>query len=261
MKLIALPLSKSSPAKNIFFHCHLPSNSPFAPAPFPAGSLQHNLYSRLEKVGTSAVKYWDSLSTQPESSIRGRIYSTGNSILDRISSEEWFLKEVPKLNNPRQLVDKFGKVSLCHPRRLDQSLIQSQLHQLISKRLKIHQRGLYLSVAALPASIAFSIVPGPNLPLFYNIFRLHAHYTAFHAAKSISWLIENNAISYEQDDVLEHCFITNVNEGLPEEDIYVNDIVPESLILRIAKAAENYGGGPGLHQELDRAVRQLHSMK
>ncbi|KAJ1557801.1 hypothetical protein HK096_005273, partial [Nowakowskiella sp. JEL0078] len=173
--------------------------------------------------------------------------------MDRISSEEYFLKEVPGLPvNAVEVLKKIGKIPVKHPQFLSEAYVQESLGKLVKTRLKTHKSGIYLSAAALPFSFAFSIIPGPNIPLFYNIFRLHSHYTAYNGAKTIDWLIKNNSISYEADEYLDACLISE-KSNLPDNQGIIN----EEMVLRLVNAAENYGGGPSLHLELDRALTSV----
>ncbi len=58
----------------------------------------------------------------------------------------------------------------------------------------------------LPFSLAFGIIPGPNLPLAFNAFRLYSHWRAKRGCESILLLHEQKRLQVVSDPSYSECF-------------------------------------------------------
>ncbi|XP_024392415.1 uncharacterized protein [Physcomitrium patens] len=123
---------------------------------------------------------WSELGAQPSGSIRHRIYSAGQNLLNRLPAEEQFLKTVPK-DTP--------KVELVFPSSLNPRLVRRRLRHLAHCGTVYHQRLMYGSIALLPFTVLLGILPLPNVVFFWNLFRSHAHWRAFQSSTRLKMLL------------------------------------------------------------------------
>jgi hypothetical protein len=62
-------------------------------------------------------------------------------------------------------------------------------------------------------------VPGPNLPLAYNIFRLYSHSKAKKGCETFAYLIEHKLLNIKKDPEYEACFPSKMDSPLTAEII------------------------------------------
>ena len=100
------------------------------------------------------------------------------------------------------------------------------------------------SLIWLPFSIAFGIIPGPNLPLAYNAFRLYSHWRAKRGCESILLLHENNRLQVVDDPTYTDCF-SGQNQ---------DTTLSKQVIEKLAAHAQN---DEGLKEFLDRSIHYM----
>ncbi|RKO90585.1 mitochondrial K+-H+ exchange-related-domain-containing protein [Blyttiomyces helicus] len=221
-------------------------------APTTAPSTTDPFLHRLLRNGVAkAVSQWDRLAVKPEGSVMKRVYVAGNNLMDRIPAEEWFLKVVPQ--RPRdadgRVVDfrewKDFKVVVSHPTILHSTQLHTSLTTLTATALPFHRKRLTLSVLLLPFSTLFMIVPGPNIPLFWNLFRVYSHWRALEGAKTLHALHSSGAIVCVPDPVIDECLLAwdEEKEGL----------IPDAVVKAFV---EREMGGPHLEREVERVRKQ-----
>ena len=66
-------------------------------------------------------------------------------------------------------------ITIIHDKESTPKLALEQL----AKKVKYYQQWYYLSFAGLPFSMLFTVMPGPNVVLLYNLFRLYSYKHAF----------------------------------------------------------------------------------
>ncbi|KAG0628545.1 hypothetical protein M758_1G035000 [Ceratodon purpureus] len=149
----------------------------------------------IESFATAKMhKNWSELGAQPIGSFGHRMHSLGQSLLNRLPAEEQFLKTVPK-DTP--------KVELVFPSSLNPRLVRRRLRYLAHRGSLYHQKLLYGSISLLPFSVLFGILPGPNVFLFWNLFRAHAHWRALQGSTRLKMLLtegETEASTAEIDE-------------------------------------------------------------
>ncbi|KAI8801379.1 mitochondrial K+-H+ exchange-related-domain-containing protein [Cladochytrium replicatum] len=266
MSLLVVPLSKS-PSSYVCFAA-VADSLKAAVASSPSATKNSSYFQQKStQISTSlshrvdqAIQQWDQLAHAPEKSIKGRIYAGGNALLDRIPVDESFVKAIPSLPAhimtanppPSDFLKTLGTIPLLHPTFVPSELVTTHIAGLTTHRIAYHKRLQYLSVGALPFSMAFVVVPGPNLPLFYNLWRLHAHYTALNGARTLEYLTKSTLVkptpSATLDGILSKDPAFGEDKGSP---VALSETTIEELV-------NEFGGEekPQLHQYLDRARRQ-----
>ncbi|KAG1186988.1 hypothetical protein G6F35_014535 [Rhizopus arrhizus] len=133
---------------------------------------------------------------------------------------------------------------------------------------------MYYSAYWVPLSCTFVIVPLiPNIPLAYNLFRLYSHYKAYHGADSLSSLVNQGQLTYQQDEQLnallnQHSFVSSgdlefsqeIRQGFLEKkpnlkllEHDLEGVLNNSDIKLIGETLDT----PGLELELNRARSQI----
>ncbi|KAJ3370752.1 hypothetical protein GGF31_003775 [Allomyces arbusculus] len=111
---------------------------------------------------------WTQLGAATAPAWQQSVHARGTAVLARLPWEETLAKH---LDHPDALV-------LYHPARVESRSAERQLVGLLRERLVFHQRWRKYAACGLPASVAAGILPGPNLPLLYNAFRVYSHHVA-----------------------------------------------------------------------------------
>ncbi|KAG0589799.1 hypothetical protein M758_1G046100 [Ceratodon purpureus] len=134
---------------------------------------------------------WSDLGAQPSGSIRHKVFSVGQNLLNRLPAEEQFLKKVPK-DTP--------KVELIFPSSLNPRLVRRRLRHLAHYGTVYHRRLMYGSISLLPFTVLLGILPIPNVVFFWNIFRAHSHWSALQSSTRLKLLLtegEDEALTSE----------------------------------------------------------------
>lgn len=142
-------------------------------------------------VSTKMQTKWSDLGAQTKGSIRHRIYSVGQNLLNRLPAEEQFLKKVPK-DTP--------KVELIFPSSLNPRLVRRRIRHLAHCGTVYHRRLMYGSMSLLPFTVLLGILPVPNVVFFWNIFRAHSHWSALQSSTRLTLLLtegKNEALKAE----------------------------------------------------------------
>ncbi|KAJ1982810.1 hypothetical protein H4R35_000169 [Dimargaris xerosporica] len=141
-----------------------------------------------------ATRKWEALAEAEPHTWRRRLYATGTGLMDKTDYHEWFLKSVPSRGDAGDL----QTMAVHYPPLLDGSQVQAQLVHMVKERKPYHRRYLTLSCLWLPLSLSFGLVPLiPNIPLFYNLFRVYSHYKAHQGAEHLDWLLTNGHIELD----------------------------------------------------------------
>ncbi|KAF9360445.1 hypothetical protein BGX34_007769 [Mortierella sp. NVP85] len=150
--------------------------------------------SYLNRSTAWAGNKWESLSTAKPETMKYKLHGAGSRMLEKLEHQEIFLKEVPFL----------------YPSSLKEPHVQAEFEALLKQRIPYHRKNMMYSASWVPVTSLFTLVPFvPNIPLFYNTFRLWSHWKAYHGAKHLETLLKNGSITFQPSDVL--------NLGLPHD--------------------------------------------
>ncbi|CAG8630334.1 2_t:CDS:2 [Funneliformis mosseae] len=207
MKIFAIPIIKNRTT----YYCHHKSKKA----------------TTLTKLTNYATKKWDALSNVDKKSLKGRIYITGQRLLDKMDYQEYFLKGVPMRE---ERGDDKSSVPLLYPSDvITPELTVDSLQRLLESRLPYHRKYMIYSALFVPLSSTFTIVPIlPNIPLFYNLFRLYSHYKAYKGAQHLSHVINDKRLVPTESKELNRIY-----NGLDLNDS--NNAIDEQRIHNIAK--------------------------
>ena len=194
-----------------------------------------SIQDRIDSLVDKASSKWEHLSKSEEGSMKRRLYSFGNRMMDRIDADEWFLKEVPRHAGD---AGAEHRVVIRYPVNLNQLDIEERLRALVRERISLHAKGKQMSLLALPFSIMFGIIPGPNLPLAYNLFRLYSHNKALNGAKYFDEHVLSSAVlSYRADEtlhtILQSSTLTSTGNQGNDEKVKETEANEESAVISI----------------------------
>ncbi|KAJ3280743.1 hypothetical protein HK104_000432 [Borealophlyctis nickersoniae] len=139
------------------------------------------------------------------------------------------------------------QVPVMFPSRLSPDQIRTHLSHLTETRIPYHSRYLRISILFIPLTSLFMVVPGPNVPLFWNLFRVYSHWKAREGLKTLQAMQEHGLLKLEQDERLERCL-----EGWnPDKE----EIIPDEIVKKVVKESE--WGGPVMERDVERVVMKV----
>ncbi|KAF9585866.1 hypothetical protein BGW38_000335 [Lunasporangiospora selenospora] len=170
--------------------------------------------------------------------MKRKLYGAGSKMLEKLEHQETFLKEVPA----KEDLAKATIVPFLYPSTLAEAKVQAEFKALVEQRIPYHRRYMIFSALWVPFTSLFTLVPlVPNIPLFYNAFRLWSHWKAYSGAKHLDLLLKNGALEYQPSDVLNYglqhdpefaVFFTGSNQlsirRNPRREPYLGPIISES---------------------------------
>ncbi|KAI9206758.1 mitochondrial K+-H+ exchange-related-domain-containing protein [Polychytrium aggregatum] len=281
MRIIVVPITKTARVYSAHFH---PASNLKEATRLPVSRLPPRVVDLSHRAVDFTIRQWDELGSAREGTWARRFYDFGNSVLDRIHAEEWFLKELPILPTPptpsspsslpssspssaaaaapqdtrpashshadpaqQRLWEAFHEpLTVFHPARLSTSQIQHELETLANRRTPYHQRLFILSTLLVPVSCLATILPGPNVFLAYNLFRVYSHWRAYQGARTLQHWTRNGLIRPKVDPRLD--------EAMASWNWDRVEVVEPQVIDRIVRAEL---GGLTLDRELERGRHQV----
>ncbi|KAG0255053.1 hypothetical protein BG011_005351 [Mortierella polycephala] len=181
MRIFLIPLSRSTK----MLHCH--------------STLTPSATSYLNRATTWASMKWESLSQAPPDGMKRKLYVAGTRMLEKIEHQETFFKEVPSKEDAAII----STVPFMYPSALKEAQVQAEFRTIVSQRIPYHRKYMIYSALWVPVTSLFVIVPiVPNIPLFYNTYRLWSHWKAYNGAKQLDLMVKNGNIAFQPSDVL-----------------------------------------------------------
>ncbi|KAF9330210.1 hypothetical protein BG006_006828 [Podila minutissima] len=134
--------------------------------------------------------------------MKRKLYGAGSKMLEKIEHQEVFLKGIPAKEDIPDTTAK-TMVPLEYPSALKEAQVRAEFATFIEQRVPYHRKYMILSALCVPVTSLFTIVPlVPNIPFFYNAFRLWSHWKAYSGAKHLAFHVKNGSIHYQACDVL-----------------------------------------------------------
>jgi len=150
----------------------------------------------IDRILSKTSETW----TKWESADKGwqkKVTTYGNQLFRRIPFEEWGLKTLPPLTKTREKeMIESGRLrfDVVFPGKfMRESRVLGVLERLAMERQGLHKRKLWQSVAWMPVTVPFALVPVvPNLPFFYLCFRAYSHYRALYGGKLLARVLRGS---------------------------------------------------------------------
>ncbi|KAJ0074744.1 hypothetical protein Patl1_33872 [Pistacia atlantica] len=129
---------------------------------------------------------WVGLETAPQGSLKNKIHGLGLKLLARVKPSEIFLKSISK---------EVTNLEVNYPSSLNARLVRRRLRHIARRGTIIHKNYLYGSVSLLPLTFAFSVLPLPNIPFFWILFRTYSHWRALQGSEKLLLLVSDHSQS------------------------------------------------------------------
>lgn len=150
-----------------------------------AGGWRQGSEDALRRLGRrlqrEAGAFWADAAAAPRESVKGRVHALVDGALARVPSEETFLRDIAAgLDAVPQ------PLQVHYPDSVGLDAMRAQLHALADVGASYHRRWLIASAAALPFTFALTVIPGPNVFLYYNVYRTFSHWRALSGARALA---------------------------------------------------------------------------
>ncbi|KAK9060546.1 hypothetical protein SSX86_021250 [Deinandra increscens subsp. villosa] len=135
-------------------------------------------------------KAWSGLEKAPPGSFKNKIHSLGLRLLSRVKPSEIFLKSIPK---------QLTGVEVVFPSSLNARLVRRRLRHIALSGTIVHKNYFYGSITLLPATSAFAVLPLPNVPFFWMLFRTYSHWRALKGSEKLLELVSDSTKNQKKD--------------------------------------------------------------
>lgn len=160
---------------------------------------------------------WTSLEKAAAGSLKNKLHGLGLRLLSRVKPSEIFLKSIPK---------DVTCVDITYPSSLNARLVRRRLRHIASRGTIIHKKYLYGSVTLLPLTSFFMVLPLPNIPFLWVLFRTYSHWRALQGSENLLRLVTNSSHQQKSDkgaadksaNIKDNC-ISSPWVLLPSEDL------------------------------------------
>ncbi|CAN6470286.1 unnamed protein product [Victoria cruziana] len=125
---------------------------------------------------------WSNLAKAPVGSIKSKIHGFGQRLLARVQPSELFLKSISK---------EITGLQIIFPRSLNPRLVRRRLRHVAIMGNVYHRRFFYGSVSMLPFTAIFTVLPLPNVPFFWILFRAYSHWQAIQGSARLLSLVSD----------------------------------------------------------------------
>ncbi|XP_010917341.1 uncharacterized protein C23H3.12c isoform X2 [Elaeis guineensis] len=130
---------------------------------------------------------WIGLEKAPAGTFKSKIHSLGLRLLSRVKPSEIFLKSVTK---------DITEVEITYPSSLNPRLVRRRVRHIAMRGAAIHKRYFYGSVALLPFTTVLAVLPLPNIPFFWILFRAYSHWRALKGSERLLLLVSDCSRSW-----------------------------------------------------------------
>ncbi|XP_031386449.1 uncharacterized protein C23H3.12c isoform X2 [Punica granatum] len=168
---------------------------------------QSNAELLIDFVSNKMNRAWMGLEKAPEGTFKNKIHGLGLRLLARVKPSEMFLKSITK---------EVSSVEITYPPSLNARLVRRRLRHVAKRGTIIHRKYFYGSVSLLPLTTAFTVLPLPNIPFFWILFRTYSHWRALQGSEKLLELVSDSSAA-------------NVNEGEHEHD-KLKDAIPDRFV-------------------------------
>ncbi|KAL6888502.1 hypothetical protein ACP4OV_009528 [Aristida adscensionis] len=125
---------------------------------------------------------WIGFESAPKGSMKSRIHSLGLTLLSRVRPSEVLLKSVTK---------DVSALEIVHPASINPRLVRRRLRHIAVRGASVHKKFLYGSVCLLPVTSVFMVLPLPNIPFFWMLFRAYSHWRALQGSERLQLLVSD----------------------------------------------------------------------
>ncbi|XP_048419932.1 uncharacterized protein LOC125468333 [Pyrus x bretschneideri] len=151
-----------------------------------ANPLAVNAELLVDFVSTKMNIAWIGLEKSPRGSFKNKIHGLGLKLLSRVKPSEIFLKSIS---------NEVTGVEVKYPSSLNARLVRRRLRYIAMRGSIIHRKYLYGSVTLLPLTSACAVLPLPNIPFFWCLFRTYSHWRALKGSERLLKLVSDSSVA------------------------------------------------------------------
>lgn len=82
-------------------------------------------------------------------------------------------------------------LEIVHPASINPRLVRRRLRHIAVRGAAIHKKYLYGSICMLPVTSVFMVLPLPNIPFFWTLFRAYSHWRALQGSEKLHFLVSD----------------------------------------------------------------------
>uniref|UniRef100_A0A0E0JVM9 Uncharacterized protein n=1 Tax=Oryza punctata TaxID=4537 RepID=A0A0E0JVM9_ORYPU len=147
-------------------------------------TASENAEAVVDFVADKMNRAWIGFGSAPEGSMKNRIHSFGLKLLSRVRPSEVLLKSVTK---------DVSMLEILHPASINPRLVRRRLRHIAVRGASVHRKFLYGSVCLLPVTSVFMVLPLPNIPFFWVLFRAYSHWRALQGSERLQLLVSDSS--------------------------------------------------------------------
>ncbi|GMH17556.1 hypothetical protein Nepgr_019397 [Nepenthes gracilis] len=149
----------------------------------------------VDFVSNKMNKAWIGLEKAPEGSFKNKIYGVGLWLLARVKPSEIFLQSISK---------DITRLEITYPTSLNARLVRRRLRHIAMRGLIIHKNYMYGSASLLPLTAALVVLPLPNIPFFWMLFRTYSHWRALQGSEKLLQIVSDGSATQNANTNTEH---------------------------------------------------------
>ncbi|CAI9114524.1 OLC1v1015267C3 [Oldenlandia corymbosa var. corymbosa] len=131
---------------------------------------------------------WNKLGNAPEGSFKSKIHGLGLKLLSRVKPSEIFLKSIPK---------DATLAEITYPSGLNPRLVRRRIRHVASRGAILHKKYFYASVTLLPLTSLLAVLPMPNIPFFWILYRSYSNWRALRGSEKLLQLVSDSSVHQE----------------------------------------------------------------
>ncbi|KAM7254410.1 hypothetical protein ACFE04_003790 [Oxalis oulophora] len=224
-----------SEAESASSACHTPSTfkklwNTFSSSNKPAANAE----LLADFVSNKMNKAWTALEKAPDGTAKKKLHGLGLRLLARVKPSEIFLKSISK---------EVTNLQVTFPSSLNSRLVRRRLRHVAIRGAIIHKKYFYGSVVLLPLTTALSVLPLPNVPFFWILFRSYSHWRALKGSEKLLELVSDGSE------------VPNVKEGYAKrENTTISPVGSPLLVMLPSKELEGLIAQKDGNGELSRSA-------
>ncbi|KAH6773320.1 K+-H+ exchange-like protein [Perilla frutescens var. hirtella] len=134
---------------------------------------------------------WSKLEKAPQGTIKNKIHGLGLKLLSRVKPSEIFFKSIPK---------EINSVDIVYPSSLNPRLVRRRVRHIAFRGSVIHRKYFYVSAMLVPFTSVFMVLPLPNIPFFWLLFRAYSHWRASQGSEKLLHLVSDASCNPHPSD-------------------------------------------------------------
>ncbi|XP_073064576.1 uncharacterized protein C23H3.12c [Primulina eburnea] len=159
------------------------SSNPSPVNGFQASEASSKVELVVDFVANKMNVAWINLEKAPQGTIKNKIHGFGLMLLSRVKPSEIFFKSIPK---------EIDSVEITYPSSLNSRLVRRRLRHIAFRGSVIHKQYFYKSAILLPLTSVFMVLPLPNVPFFWILFRTYSHWRASQGSEKLLHLVTDS---------------------------------------------------------------------